>query len=366
MPIQPINFPKLSFDEANPFLVGAGKGQQLAQNFLMFPEMLKKQMIENALQNYKAQQESDRSQYYPRLNQSEALKAEAEPREMNARAGLYGAEANKYNTLTPLEAEADKLKNKFYPDLIRSQIESQKSASNLRNMGGSNAGAGQKEIGGLIRQILIDRPDLTPQQANQAASASLSGSKTLPDGTPTPTLSGLSQSIVAQIQKRNSTAAVQNQAANFDILANDLNSIDITPLKTFASIPGRLNVAKYTADMAAGKDVPQEFRDYLAFKDVTANFAMDALRKGFGTSVVPEYVYSTLGKASNPGSTWWNDPKQVETNWKTTTDWINKNARSYKEKATKGVGYNLNQNDNNEKKATLRYNQKTGDFEEIK
>jgi hypothetical protein len=71
-------------------------GQQYGQKQQMFPQDLQKAMLANALQQYKVQQEGDRSQYYPRLNLAETLKAEAEPREMNARTGLYGQQAKYY------------------------------------------------------------------------------------------------------------------------------------------------------------------------------------------------------------------------------------------------------------------------------
>ncbi len=208
MPIQPISFPNLSFDEANPFLKGISKGQELAQNFLMFPEELKQKILGNALQNFKVQQEENRSQYYPRLNIAEVLKSEAEPREIAARTGLYGAQANRFNTLTPLEAEEAKLKNKFYPDLIRSQIESSHALSNLRNMGGSNLGVGQKQLFGFRQQLLRDNPDWSEDQINQAANSYLSGLDKFPDGTPLPPLSGQSKAFVDQIIKQGTTAPI--------------------------------------------------------------------------------------------------------------------------------------------------------------
>jgi hypothetical protein len=278
------------------------------------------------------------------------------------------ANTNETQTMLPLKAQELNLKNKFYPELTQAQIGAQNSLSNYRQMGGMQMGVGQKELMGLQRQLLIDHPDWDANTANQAASSYLSGSDTLPSGEKLPPLSGLGSTYIAQIQKRNSTAAVQNQAANMDVLASDVNDIDIKPVMAFAGLPGKANFAKYQAAMALGQDVPQEFRDYVAFKDVTSQFAMDALRKGFGTSVVPDYVYATLGKASHPNSTWWFDPKQVATEWNTTKDWINKNAERYKKKATQGVGASLTGSVSgaSNKKATLRYNPQTGDFEEIK
>lgn len=240
--------------------------------------------------------------------------------------------------------EGQNIDNTSEAEYRRAQINNMNAQATMRNTGGgAGMGVGQKEMMGFQHQLQIDNPNWDANKINQAASAYLAGGDSLPDGTKLSPLSGLAQSSLAQIQKRNSTAAVQNQAVNMDVLASDVNDIDITPVTKFVGLKGRMDYARYTADMAMGNDVPQEFRDYKAFQDVTSNFAMDALRKGFGTSVVPDYVYKTLGKASNPGSTWWFDPKQVQTEWKATTDWINKNAQKYKTKATQGVGASVDQ-----------------------
>lgn len=268
----------------------------------------------------------------------------------------------KYNTMVPLEAQELSLKNQLYPQLTQAQIGAQNALSNFRLMGGAQMGVGQKEIMGLQRQLMVDHPDWDPVRANQAASAYLSGEQNLPNGEPLPELSGLGQTFIAQIQKRNSTAAVQNQAANMDVLASDVNDIDITPAMKFAGLKGKADYAKYAADMAMGRSVPQEFRDYVSFKNVTSNFAMDALRKGFGTSVVPDYVYATLGKASQPNSSWWFDPEQVSSQWGKTKEWINSNAEKYKKKATQGIGANISTKKSEGNKRWI-YNQTTGKLE---
>jgi hypothetical protein len=68
---------------------------------------------------------------------------------------------------------------------------------------------------------------------------------------------------------------------------------------------------------------------------------MDALRKGFGTSVVPGYVYATLGKAANPASVWWHDPKLVDQEWNKTKEWINNNAKRMTKLGTQGLSANI-------------------------
>lgn len=249
---------------------------------------------------------------------------------------------NQYNIQhNPLAIQKEQILLENLPASEKARISAQNSLANWRSSGGMQMGVPQKELLGLQRQLQIDNPNWDNTLANQAASAYLSGSQTMPDGSPLPPLSGLAQTQIAQIQKRNSTAAIQNQAANMDVLASDLNDIDISPVAKFAGPNGKIEYAQNAFNMARGQPVTQDFRDYVAFKDVTSQFAMDALRKGFGTSVVPGYVYATLGKASNPNSTWWYDPEQVLTEWNKTKEWINNNASRLKQKSKYGAASEL-------------------------
>src|SRR6185369_1794068 len=110
----------------------------------------------------------------------------------------------------PYEIEEQKLKNKYYPQLTESEISARKALADYREKGGSMYGShggsvGQKEILGLQRQLQADNPDWDDATANKMASAYLDGAKEF-DGKPLPKLSGISQTLIAQIQKRNSTA----------------------------------------------------------------------------------------------------------------------------------------------------------------
>lgn len=249
--------------------------------------------------------------------------------------------------------------NQLYPELTKAQIYSYE---NRGTNGTGRNGVDQQNLNALVSQVQLEYPG---KDAQAIASAYLDGNTTLPDGSPVPPQSGLIKQKLLNVQRKNAPTAVQNQAANLDILASDLKDIDISPLKRFSGLGGKADYAKYATDLALGKDVPQEFRDYESFKSVTSYFAMDALRKGFGTSVVPDYVYQTLGNASNPNSKWWYDPKQVEQQWKRTTDWIYKNAAEYKEKSRHGVTADVGQAKSPKSNAgkTRIYNISTGKFE---
>jgi hypothetical protein len=104
-------------------------------------------------------------------------------------------------TMTPLEAEELRLRNEYYPQAKEAEI-------NWRNMGGSNAGVGQKEIMQLQRQLGLENPDWDADKINQAASAYISGQSALPSGEPLPQPSGIVNSITSQIVKRGTTAPI--------------------------------------------------------------------------------------------------------------------------------------------------------------
>lgn len=225
--------------------------------------------------------------------------------------------------------------NQLYPDLTRAQIKNYE-------MGGKyGMGVDLKNAMGFKNQLKIDHPDWNENKLNEASNSYYEGSNALSNGEPLPPLGGQARDLLTKINKKNSTAAIQNQAANMDVLASDLNDIDISPVAKFTGLNGKAKVAQYMSDMTFGREVPQDFRDYLTFKNITSNFAMDSLRKGFGTSVVPGYVYATLGKAANPASTWWHDPKQVYNDWNQTKKWISDNAKKYTTKADKGATANV-------------------------
>jgi hypothetical protein len=91
-------------------------------------------------------------------------------------------------------------------DKLRAEIESEKELANQRKFGlGDGAGAGLHEIGGIIRQVVMDNPGIDINKANQITSAYLSGSDTLPNGEKVPAASGITQSLLDQNFKRGTT-----------------------------------------------------------------------------------------------------------------------------------------------------------------
>lgn len=116
MPIQPISFPMLSFEQANPSLVGAKYGQEMAQSGLKFPLEQEARRLANAIAAVNAQyaeplkmEELEKAQLY---NQYYGPDIESQMGLRSAQAGLAGAQAG----LAGTEAEKIRflLKNPAY------------------------------------------------------------------------------------------------------------------------------------------------------------------------------------------------------------------------------------------------------------
>jgi len=103
MPIQFPDFGRISFDEANPWLVGMERGQKFTQSNMKFPQELQAQVLANQIAQVQAQyakpmaeqdliKSRQANQYNPRIWESEiGLRG--------AQAGLAGSEKNKIDYL---------------------------------------------------------------------------------------------------------------------------------------------------------------------------------------------------------------------------------------------------------------------------
>ncbi len=90
----------------------------------------------------------------------------------------------------------------------------------------------------------------------------------------------------------------------------------------------------------------EAWRQYDAFRTVTATLVMDTLRNSLKTSVIPDYVNQTLGKFSNPNDEMWDDPKQVQEKWDTLIHWVDKSAKNVTKQAEHGATVNLGNDEN--------------------
>lgn len=208
----PLPLPKVLYDvgPGGGIVTSMGGGNALAHNMLKkkyyAPEM--ESLINN--RNALTQGQKIENEYMP--NKLRLANAFSElhnqyygpniESEINNRNSL----TNKYNTMTPLEAERMKLQNQYYPQVTEANIAGQKALAGLRNSGGAGMGVGQKELRGFESQLSQDHPEWSPEEINQAANAYLTGDESMPDGTPLPPLGGKATSFVNQIAKRGTTA----------------------------------------------------------------------------------------------------------------------------------------------------------------
>ncbi len=92
MPIQFPDFQPLSFDQANPFLTGMSKGQNMMQSFMKFPQDMQAQMLANEIQKVNAKYAEPMAQgNLTKLNQENQWN----PKIWQSEIGLRGAEAGK-------------------------------------------------------------------------------------------------------------------------------------------------------------------------------------------------------------------------------------------------------------------------------
>jgi hypothetical protein len=148
MPIQFPDFQRISFNEANPGLVGAERGQNLMQNFMKFPQELQLAILQNKIKGAeakyaepmakegltKAQQENE---WNPKIWQSEiGLRG--------AQSGLAGAQTGNTN----IEAKLNQIKLDYLKQLLgnKNQVGQQSSSS---QMGGGQSGGQQSSDGSM-------------------------------------------------------------------------------------------------------------------------------------------------------------------------------------------------------------------------
>jgi hypothetical protein len=119
------------------------------------------------------------------------------------------AQTNKLNMMTPLEAQELALKNKFYPEVTKQGIESDKALANYRASGGAGMGVGAKDDRLFQNNVALDNPQLkTPEQIREAANVYSRGGNALADGTPLNPMTSSTERALDRAIKGGSTAAL--------------------------------------------------------------------------------------------------------------------------------------------------------------
>lgn len=110
------------------------------------------------------------------LNQYLPASEQARIKEQNANAGHLGAETTKLNTMTPLEAEEQRIKNRFLPQSEQANINYKNNISLGRPSAGSSDELRYHET------VKDYNPDLTPDEQREASDVYASGGTILSNG----------------------------------------------------------------------------------------------------------------------------------------------------------------------------------------
>jgi hypothetical protein len=362
MPFTMPNYPTISWEGANPFATGVKQGIGTAKDYMDF--------LSKELENQKnrklmpfvepmAQEAFKKEQQY---NQMYKPNIESQIGLRGAQQGYYGAQANETNTMLAEKLKELQQKNEMYKPLTEAQIKNQEALAKWHNLtgGGTGRGAGQQELVALNQQLSQEHPEWDETRIMQARNAYLEGKRELPDGTKLPEPSGSIATTLGQVWARTSTADMRNNAAALANTVDELNHIDLEPIKEFAGLGGK---AKYLAQKTGAKPRTEMWRKYDAFKNVGAILVMDSLRQALKTTVVPDYVNNTIGKFANPNDEMWDDPEQVQKKWDLLLGWINRSARNAGQQARQGANANLSANNNisnNESSSTEKESKSNG------
>jgi len=225
MPIPVIQYQPGTPEQINPFhgalkhaLETYQQGVKTAYLKPTLQQQLEAQQYENMINAVKAkfaepnaQQELQKSKLY---NQYYGPNIQSEISNRNAL-------TNKYNTMTPLEAEAQRILNKYGPQREQANI-------NWRNMGGAGAGVGAKEEFLFQQLISKDNPQLNndPVKIYEASNVLRQGGNKLSDGTQLNPLSPAAQSSFDRIVKGTTTSGLITKGVQANAGEAELNVLN--------------------------------------------------------------------------------------------------------------------------------------------
>jgi hypothetical protein len=294
-------------------------------------------------ENYPLRNEEQRqlNEWRPRMNQS-SLDTAAVNRESTGLANQFARSVNplklqemqreaKFNAFNdPYARHAAEIKDKYAEQLLQADIRGKNANADWRSNGGAGGGVAQKAAQYAKNLVTNGRADLSPEQQREYYNSLLAGNaagNTFNDGSPMPEPTNEELAAINDVNnKTGGGKALTNQAVQLQAAAEHIGEIPIDALKAFAGPQGKFKFAKEQANELAGGEVSNEYAEYKNYRDNIATLNMDALRKAYGTSVVPEYVFSTIGQLMNPSLNYLNSPAQVEKNVRALQDYVNKGA----------------------------------------
>jgi hypothetical protein len=198
MPFNPINFSNIA-PQGNPFFRDLVENLSTGYKAGQLPQQLERQRqkeeLANAMQKLLVEEQPQKfgeeaegrqlqNSFQKLLNQEQPSKFGSEMSTASIARALNQANIGRINAMTPLEAQELALKNKSYPELIKSQIANNLALSKQRELGLTGLGTGGKEQFYFQNLTAQSNPQFTPQQVFEASNSVMEGKNTLPDGTP--------------------------------------------------------------------------------------------------------------------------------------------------------------------------------------
>ncbi len=308
------------------------EGQTIHNKYL--PEEYR---IANALNQQKFE-------WNPRNWQSENANRNALTNKTNQMLPYQVEAARLANQMTPLEIEQQRIKNQYLP-------ESEKARIAYQNMGGGRGSVEQKDLAAFNNQLQADNPmqpnesqDQYMQRISDLSDAYGRGDTTLLNGAPIKPMSWRAQQLQNSVMNRNIPVAARNQLIQMDTLVDDMKDFDIDAIANFAGPQGKIRLASAKSQMAINPDDPSidpMARRYLSSMN-QAILNMDQMRKALGTSVVPDYVYKTVGRLTNPNDSIWNDKTQVKKSYNDIVNTLDRNRNNLRNKYRGGINASSN------------------------
>lgn len=154
------------------------------------------------------------------INQWYGPKAQSEIGLQGAQTGYYGAQSNKLNTMTPLEADELRIKNKSLPQTLQAEI----NYKNALGLGRSSAGTSDElRFHAAVKDY---NPQLTIDQLREAADAYATGKLQLADGTPLAPMNPTLQRAYDRAYKSTTTAPLITQGVKANAAEAEMPVLD--------------------------------------------------------------------------------------------------------------------------------------------
>lgn len=323
-------------------------GQEIlnAFNAQQNPQRVKELALSNAFNEennpLKLEEARQQNEWRPQLNQStlnsQAANTEAtrlnndlsrDTNPFKAREAKRQAEFNAF--ADPYARQQAEIDARYYEPTKKADIRSKNATADWRSSGGMGGGVAQKAAQYAKNVVLNGRPDLSPLQQSEFYNAMLAGEaedNNFSDGSSMPAPTNEELAAISDVNnKTGGGKALTGQAVQLQTAAEHIGEIPLDALKAFAGPTGKARFLKEQTKELAGGEVSNEYQEYKNYRDNIATLNMDALRKAYGTSVVPEYVFSTIGNLMNPSLDYLNSPAQVEKNVRALQEYVNEGAQ---------------------------------------